>query len=229
MSTTAACKARPRARSPSTIGLDYSVASVQIDANASPADIAKQLAKLEATGQGAGCGDRRGEGQARHRQAARRMGGQAAEQGLRAGARQRRGALATAKLILSHDRQRGAALPALRRHHAAQPRKGSPSSGGAPTGAARLRASANGGRCRKAAWTKARRPSRPRVASYSRRPACAASASSRAPRTGFSTICREHLIGVAWEGRYRGQKQMWFAARLEGPESEIRHRAARRP
>ncbi len=33
----------------STIGLDYSVASVQIAANASPADIAKQLAKLEAT------------------------------------------------------------------------------------------------------------------------------------------------------------------------------------
>ena len=32
-----------------TIGLDYSAASVQIDANASPADIAKQLAKLEAT------------------------------------------------------------------------------------------------------------------------------------------------------------------------------------
>src|SRR6478609_5838221 len=31
------------------IGLDYSVASVQIDGNASPADIAKQLAKLEAT------------------------------------------------------------------------------------------------------------------------------------------------------------------------------------
>jgi hypothetical protein len=31
----------------STIGLDYSVATVQIDANASPADIAKQLAKLE--------------------------------------------------------------------------------------------------------------------------------------------------------------------------------------
>jgi putative (di)nucleoside polyphosphate hydrolase len=31
----------------------------------------------------------------------------------------------------------------------------------------------------------------------------------------------QHLIGVAWEGRYRGQKQMWFAARFEGPESEI--------
>jgi putative (di)nucleoside polyphosphate hydrolase len=29
------------------------------------------------------------------------------------------------------------------------------------------------------------------------------------------------LVGIAWEGRYRGQKQMWFAARFEGPQSEI--------
>ena len=29
------------------------------------------------------------------------------------------------------------------------------------------------------------------------------------------------LIGVAWHGRYRGQKQMWYAARFEGEESEI--------
>jgi len=29
------------------------------------------------------------------------------------------------------------------------------------------------------------------------------------------------LIGVAWHGRYRGQKQMWFAARFEGEDSEI--------
>lgn len=29
------------------------------------------------------------------------------------------------------------------------------------------------------------------------------------------------LVGVAWKGRYRGQKQMWFAARFEGDESEI--------
>jgi len=29
------------------------------------------------------------------------------------------------------------------------------------------------------------------------------------------------LVGVAWKGRYRGQKQMWFAARFEGVESEI--------
>jgi len=29
------------------------------------------------------------------------------------------------------------------------------------------------------------------------------------------------LVGVAWQGRYCGQKQMWFAARFEGAESEI--------
>jgi len=29
------------------------------------------------------------------------------------------------------------------------------------------------------------------------------------------------LVGVAWGGRYRGQTQMWFAARFEGEESEI--------
>ena len=31
----------------------------------------------------------------------------------------------------------------------------------------------------------------------------------------------KELIGVAWEGRYRGQTQLWFAARFEGAESEI--------
>lgn len=29
------------------------------------------------------------------------------------------------------------------------------------------------------------------------------------------------LVGVAWKGKYRGQKQMWFAARFTGSESEI--------
>lgn len=31
----------------------------------------------------------------------------------------------------------------------------------------------------------------------------------------------EHLIGIAFKGRYRGQKQKWFAFRFEGRESEI--------
>ncbi len=31
----------------------------------------------------------------------------------------------------------------------------------------------------------------------------------------------DHLIGVAWKGRYRGQRQKWFAARFLGDDSEI--------
>jgi putative (di)nucleoside polyphosphate hydrolase len=31
----------------------------------------------------------------------------------------------------------------------------------------------------------------------------------------------EHLLGVAWEGRYRGQRLKWFAVRLLGSDSEI--------
>jgi putative (di)nucleoside polyphosphate hydrolase len=30
-----------------------------------------------------------------------------------------------------------------------------------------------------------------------------------------------HLIGVAWKGRYRGQRMKWFALRFEGDDSEI--------
>lgn len=29
------------------------------------------------------------------------------------------------------------------------------------------------------------------------------------------------LIGIAWSGRWRGQRQKWFAARFTGPDSEI--------
>jgi putative (di)nucleoside polyphosphate hydrolase len=29
------------------------------------------------------------------------------------------------------------------------------------------------------------------------------------------------LVGTAWHGRYRGQTQLWFAARFEGEEEEI--------
>lgn len=31
----------------------------------------------------------------------------------------------------------------------------------------------------------------------------------------------EHLIGILWKGRYRGQKQKWFAVRYLGDDSEI--------
>jgi putative (di)nucleoside polyphosphate hydrolase len=31
----------------------------------------------------------------------------------------------------------------------------------------------------------------------------------------------EHLIGKSWNGRYRGQRQKWFALRFLGEDSEI--------
>ena len=31
----------------------------------------------------------------------------------------------------------------------------------------------------------------------------------------------EHLIGKSWNGKYRGQKQMWFVLRFEGDAAEI--------
>lgn len=31
----------------------------------------------------------------------------------------------------------------------------------------------------------------------------------------------EHLIGRAWGGKYRGQKQKWFALRFDGADDEI--------
>jgi putative (di)nucleoside polyphosphate hydrolase len=31
----------------------------------------------------------------------------------------------------------------------------------------------------------------------------------------------EHLIGLSWKGRYRGQTQKWFAMRFTGEDSEI--------
>jgi putative (di)nucleoside polyphosphate hydrolase len=31
-----------------------------------------------------------------------------------------------------------------------------------------------------------------------------------------------HLLGIAWRGRYRGQRQRWFALRFTGQDSDIR-------
>jgi len=31
----------------------------------------------------------------------------------------------------------------------------------------------------------------------------------------------EHLLGIAWEGRYRGQRLKWFALRFVGADGEI--------
>ncbi len=37
----------------------------------------------------------------------------------------------------------------------------------------------------------------------------------------FTYDLPEHLIGVAWKGRYRGQRQKWFACRFLGEDAEI--------
>lgn len=37
----------------------------------------------------------------------------------------------------------------------------------------------------------------------------------------FTYDLPDHLIGTSWNGRWRGQKQKWFAARFTGEETEI--------
>ena len=40
-------------------------------------------------------------------------------------------------------------------------------------------------------------------------------------RQWYSYDLPPNLLGSAWQGRYRGQTQLWFAARFEGEDSEI--------
>ncbi len=37
----------------------------------------------------------------------------------------------------------------------------------------------------------------------------------------FTYILPDHLIGIIWKGKYKGQKQKWFVMRFFGNESEI--------
>ena len=54
-----------------------------------------------------------------------------------------------------------------------------------------------------------------------RRPACARSSCSARFRTGSLTTFRARVAGRTWKGRYRGQRQKWFAVRFTGKDSEI--------
>ena len=39
---------------------------------------------------------------------------------------------------------------------------------------------------------------------------------------GFTTyLLPNHLIGIIWKGKYKGQKQKWFVVRFQGEEDEI--------
>ena len=37
----------------------------------------------------------------------------------------------------------------------------------------------------------------------------------------FTYILPDHLIGIIWKGKYKGQKQKWFVMRFIGKEEEI--------
>ena len=37
----------------------------------------------------------------------------------------------------------------------------------------------------------------------------------------FTYILPDHLIGIIWKGKFKGQKQKWFVMRFIGEESEI--------
>ena len=37
----------------------------------------------------------------------------------------------------------------------------------------------------------------------------------------FTYILPDHLIGIIWKGKFKGQKQKWFVMRFVGNESEI--------
>tara|TARA_B100001123_G_scaffold67912_1_gene75780 strand:- start:441 stop:917 length:477 start_codon:yes stop_codon:yes gene_type:complete len=37
----------------------------------------------------------------------------------------------------------------------------------------------------------------------------------------YTYILPDHLIGIIWKGRFKGQKQKWFVMRFVGSESEI--------
>ena len=39
---------------------------------------------------------------------------------------------------------------------------------------------------------------------------------------GLTTyLLPDHLVGIIWKGKYKGQKQKWFVVRFEGEEDEI--------
>ncbi len=43
----------------------------------------------------------------------------------------------------------------------------------------------------------------------------------REAKTPFKYDLPNHLIGIAWKGKFRGQEQRWFALRFTGQDSEV--------
>ena len=101
-----------------------------------------------------------------------------------------------------------------------QPQRAWCSSAAAPT-APSTPTRRTSGRCRRAASTMARSPIRPRCASFTRRPTSSRSRSSARSAEWLAYDIPKKIGSKAWNGKYRGQKQKWYALRFTGNDSEI--------
>ncbi len=83
------------------------------------------------------------------------------------------------------------------------------------------KAAATGGKCLKAGLMKAKTLSPPHFRELYEETSVR-SATLLGQTTGWLTYdLPPDLIGVAWGGRFRGQKQKWFALRFHGDDAEI--------
>ena len=123
-------------------------------------------------------------------------------------------------------RQRPAVLPARGRHHAGEPARAAYLSGAAST----CRPGWRPGRCRRAASTPARRRARRHCASCSEE-----IGTDKAEILGETAgwlhydLPRRDRRRHRWGGRYRGQRQKWFAMRFTGEDGDIDPAATEHP
>ena len=87
--------------------------------------------------------------------------------------------------------------------------------------ARRIDTPATPGSCRRAGSTARRSRARPCCANSPRRSAPTRPRSSPSRSDGIVTTCPRTLVGRVWGGKYRGQKQRWFALRFTGTDADI--------
>jgi hypothetical protein len=77
------------------------------------------------------------------------------------------------------------------------------------------------GRCRRAGSTKTKIRTRRRCASCTRKPASARFRKLGEIADWLTYDLPREVVKTAWGGRYRGQKQKWYALRFTGKDGEI--------
>ena len=77
------------------------------------------------------------------------------------------------------------------------------------------------GRCRKAASTKAKTLTPARCVNCTKKPTSRSVEKLGEIAEWIAYDIPRDIVGEAWGGKYRGQKQKWFALRFTGPDSEI--------